>query len=116
MPSTRRWADGRSSRLDFWRSEWLGHYQQMAGNQSVHFFGKRHGAVFHVAEFPIKGREFCPQIDHAKIHEAAAGGAAMILRGFHQLPAASSALQRRLYGSQTEIGAVPTRFNVHAAG
>src|ERR1035438_8736951 len=97
MRSTQRWLGGRCSRLDFWRNKRLGHYQEVAGEQGVHMFGERRGAALHVAELLVISGKFCPHVDNPKIHETAASGAAMILRGVHQACADSGALQGRLY-------------------
>lgn len=69
----------------------------MAGELGVRILRERSGTAFDVPEFPIEAREFLPQVDDAKIHEAAAGGTAMLFGGCHEPLAHPGALKRGIH-------------------
>src|SRR5580698_10419262 len=98
MRSTLRWVGGRCSRQVFWSSKRLGHNQEVARELGTRVAGEWRSAGLDVTEFLVEPRELRPQIDDAEIHEAAAGGAAMIFGGSYQKLADSGALQRGIHG------------------
>src|SRR6185369_3106335 len=96
--------------------QWLGHFDQVAGDAGAHGCGRRQFAGNFVTEAAIVGWEFGSEIDHGYVHCDTSLLTSVVLDGLNEEATQATSLSVWFDRQHSEISTVLALFKIHTTG